>query len=110
MMPRIRITELLHEVAQETGFLAAFTNLRTGEPCPNENAMLATILADATNLDLSRMAQRCGPIGSGDAAQEVERGGCLLLRVSEQHGPRRVQPGSSRGGFMLLAGEANSRS
>ena len=31
MMPRIRITELLHEVAQETGFLAAFTNLRTGE-------------------------------------------------------------------------------
>ena len=28
MMPRIRITELLHEVAQETGFLAAFTNLR----------------------------------------------------------------------------------
>src|SRR3546814_4972888 len=30
MMPRIRITELLHEVARETGFLAAFTNLRTG--------------------------------------------------------------------------------
>ena len=50
MMPRIRITELLHEVAQETGFLAAFTNLRTGEPCPNENALLATILADATAL------------------------------------------------------------
>src|SRR3546814_19932196 len=56
MMPRIRITELLHEVAQETGFLAAFTNLRTGERCPNENALLATILADATNLGLSRMA------------------------------------------------------
>jgi TnpA family transposase len=56
MMPRIRITELLHEVAQETGFLSAFTNLRTGEPCPNENALLATILADATNLGLSRMA------------------------------------------------------
>src|SRR3546814_11426983 len=56
MMPRIRITELLHEVAQETGFLEAFTNLRTGERCPNENALLATILADATNLGLSRMA------------------------------------------------------
>ena len=56
MMPRIRITELLHEVAQETGFLAAFINLRTGQPCPNENALLATILADATNLGLSRMA------------------------------------------------------
>src|SRR3546814_13035559 len=55
MMPRIRITELLHEVAQETGFLAEFTNLRTGEPCSNENALLATILADETNLGLSRM-------------------------------------------------------
>ncbi len=38
MMPRIRITELLHEVARETGFMAAFTNLRTGENCPNESA------------------------------------------------------------------------
>ncbi len=56
MMPRIRITELLHEVARETGFMAAFTNLRTGENCPNESALLAAILADATNLGLSRMA------------------------------------------------------
>lgn len=56
MMPRIRVTELLHEVARETGFMAAFTNLRTGEKCPNENALLAAILADATNLGLSRMA------------------------------------------------------
>lgn len=57
MLPRIRVTELLHEVARGTGFLAAFTNLRTGELCPNENALLAAILADATNLGLSRMAQ-----------------------------------------------------
>ncbi|GCA52888.1 tn3 transposase DDE domain protein [Sinorhizobium sp. KGO-5] len=56
LMPRIRITELLHEVARETGFMAAFTNLRTGECCPNESALLAAILADATNLGLSRMA------------------------------------------------------
>lgn len=56
MMPRIRITELLHEVARETGFLAAFTNLRTGEKCPNESALLAVILAGATNLGLARMA------------------------------------------------------
>ncbi|MBP1886614.1 hypothetical protein J2Z50_004917 [Ensifer mexicanus] len=54
-MPRIHITELLHEVARETGFMAAFTNLRTGESCPNESALLAAILADATNLGLSRM-------------------------------------------------------
>jgi TnpA family transposase len=56
MMPRIRVTELLHEVARETGCMAAFTNLRTGEKCPNESALLAAILADATNLGLSRMA------------------------------------------------------
>lgn len=56
MMPRIRVTELLHEVACETGFLSAFTNLRTGEKCPNGSALLAAILADATNLGLSRMA------------------------------------------------------
>lgn len=56
LMPRIRVTELLHEVARETGFMAAFTNLRTGEQCPNDNALLAAILADATNLGVSRMA------------------------------------------------------
>lgn len=56
LMPRIRITELLHDVARDTGFLEAFTNLRTGQQCPNESALLATILADGTNLGLSRMA------------------------------------------------------
>ena len=56
MMPRARITEILHEVARDTGFLSAFTNLRTGEACSNENALLAAILADATNLGLARMA------------------------------------------------------
>src|SRR3546814_17463968 len=38
MMPRIRITEQLHEVARETGFLPAFTNLPTGAQCPPETA------------------------------------------------------------------------
>jgi hypothetical protein len=56
LLPPVRITEILHEVAQSTGFASAFTNLRTGEPCESENALLAAILADATNLGLSRMA------------------------------------------------------
>ena len=56
MLPSVRITEVLHEVNRTTGFSAAFTNLRTGEPCDNENALLATILADATNLGLTRMS------------------------------------------------------
>jgi Tn3 transposase DDE domain len=55
MMPRVRITELLHEVNRTTGFASAFTNLRTGERCDDENALLAAILADATNLGLAAL-------------------------------------------------------
>ena len=36
MLPRVRITELLHEGSRRTRFSAAFTNLRTGEACDNE--------------------------------------------------------------------------
>src|SRR3546814_2563122 len=92
MMPRIRITELLHEEAQETGFLAAFTNLRTGEPCPNENALLATILADATNLGLSRMAAatqgvtRDQPLWTHDAYIRDDRyRAALALLINAHH-------------------------
>ena len=56
MLPHARIIEVMHEVSRATGFAAAFTNLRTGERCDNENALLATILADASNLGLTRMA------------------------------------------------------
>lgn len=56
LLPRVRITELLHDVARATGMLGAFTNLRTGETAPSDNALLAVILADATNLGLTRMA------------------------------------------------------
>lgn len=57
LMPRVRITELLHEVASETGFTQAFTNLRTNEQHDNPNALLAAILADSSNLGISRMAE-----------------------------------------------------
>jgi TnpA family transposase len=56
VMPKVRITELLHEANRATHFVSAFTNLRTGERCEDENALLAAILADATNLGLGRMA------------------------------------------------------
>ena len=52
----MRITALLHEVCRRTGFSAAFTSARTGEPCDSENALLAAILADAANLGPTRMA------------------------------------------------------
>ena len=47
---------MLHEVNRATGFAQAFTNLRTGERCEDENTLLAAVLADATNLGLGRMA------------------------------------------------------
>ena len=57
IMPRIRITELLSDVAESTGFLNAFTELRSGRQHENPSAVLAAILAGATNLGLERMAQ-----------------------------------------------------
>ena len=56
LMPRVRITELLHEVGRRTGFAHAFADLRSGKPVENESALLAAILADGTNLGLERMA------------------------------------------------------
>lgn len=56
VMPRIRITDLLWEVHAKTGFLDAFTDLRSNRTHENPAAVLATILAGATNLGLERMA------------------------------------------------------
>ncbi|QFT29434.1 Tn3 transposase DDE domain protein [Labrenzia sp. THAF82] len=56
VMPRIRITELLWEVDAQTGFLNAFTDLRSGKQHDEPAAVLATILVGATNLGLERMA------------------------------------------------------
>lgn len=56
VMPRIRITDLLWEVNARTGFLEAFTDLRSGRTHEEPAAILAAILAGATNLGLERMA------------------------------------------------------
>ena len=56
LLPRVRVTELLLEVAERTGFLSAFRDLRSGKEHDNPNAVLAAILADGTNLGLERMA------------------------------------------------------
>ena len=57
VMPRIRITDLLWDENAQTGFLDAFTDLRSGRTHSNPAAVLAAILAGATNLGLERMAQ-----------------------------------------------------
>ena len=56
-LPRIKITELLAEVDAWTGFTKAFTHVRTGTPDSDKAAILAGVLADATNLGLARMAE-----------------------------------------------------
>jgi len=56
MLPRVRVTEVVEDVAQATGFAACFTHLRTGNPPADLAALFAALLADGTNLGLSRMA------------------------------------------------------
>lgn len=59
LMPRVRITELLAEVAHWTGLADCFTHIRTGMPAPDQRVILTAALADATNLGLTRMAEAC---------------------------------------------------
>ncbi len=56
LLPKVRITRLLSEVARRTGFTDWFTELRSGKIHPNPSAVLAAVLADGTNLGLERMA------------------------------------------------------
>jgi TnpA family transposase len=91
LMPAARITEVLHDVARATGFAAAFTNLRTGERCEDESALLAAVLADATNLGLGRMAAashgvtRDRLIWTADAYIRPETYRAALARIIDAH-------------------------
>lgn len=127
MMPRIRITELLHDVASETGFLAGFTNLRTGCQSDNGNALLAAILADASDLGIARMAAasqsvtRDQLVWAKDAyVREDSYRHALAILVDAQHrlliasvwgnGPTSSSHGQFfRGGKLLGVGDINAR-
>lgn len=56
MYPLVEVPDLLREVHEWTGFADHFTHVRTGDAPRNVSAMLAGILADATNLGPKRMA------------------------------------------------------
>jgi len=59
MLPNLRITSLLAEVHRWTGFGAVFTHLHTGMPAEEPHVVLTAVIADATNLGLTRMAEAC---------------------------------------------------
>ena len=59
MVPNLRITSLLAEVDRWTGFSGAFTHLHSGAPANDRRIVLTAVLADATNLGLTRMSEAC---------------------------------------------------
>ena len=68
MLPRIRVTDLLSEVAQWTLFTDCFTHLRTGETIADPRILMADLLADGLNLGLTRMAEACSIASLGQLA------------------------------------------
>jgi hypothetical protein len=59
LLPHIKITELLLEVDKWTNFTRHFTHLKTGNTAKDKILLLTTILADAINLGLTKMAESC---------------------------------------------------
>jgi Tn3 transposase DDE domain len=61
MLPNARVTSVLDDVDRWTGFSGAFTHLHlhTGLPVGDRRVVLTAVLADATNLGLTRMADAC---------------------------------------------------
>lgn len=57
LLPRIKLTDLLVEVDSWTDFTKHFTHIQSGELASDKITLLSTILADAINLGLVKMAE-----------------------------------------------------
>ena len=60
LVPPTRITDVLSQVERWTGFVQQFGHVSTGLPPSNERTFLAALIAEATNLGITRMAEVCG--------------------------------------------------
>lgn len=56
-MPDVRITDIMLEVEEDTGFIDAFAHLRTGAPCKDKIGLLNVLLGEGVNLGLRKMAE-----------------------------------------------------
>ena len=59
LLPHLKITELLLEVDDWTGFTRHFTHLKSGGTAADKSLLLTAVLADAINLGLTKMAESC---------------------------------------------------
>ena len=59
MLPHVKITELLVEVDQWIDIASHFSHLKTGSGVKDKTLLFTTILADAINLGLTKMAEAC---------------------------------------------------
>jgi hypothetical protein len=59
LLPHVKITELLMEVDEWTGFSRHFTHLKSGDAVKDNTLLLTAILADGINLGLTKMAKAC---------------------------------------------------
>lgn len=59
LLPHVKITELLQEVDEWTGFTRHFTHIKSGNETKDKQLLLTAILADAINMGLSKMVESC---------------------------------------------------
>ena len=68
MLPRVRVTDLLAEVAGWTRFPDCFTHERTGAIATDHRVLMAGLLAEGLNLGLTRMSEACSIASPGHLA------------------------------------------